>query len=136
MWQSDGNLLSGLNLMGFRAAIYARNERQIRTRSYGGDPLEEGNYRIYIDTEAGLLTRRVILPGREAVSGRLASIAYDGTWIPGRGGDRDIGRTEMILMRWAPGIGIPTPTETATPDTTETVTPTPTETVTRHPTRL
>ncbi|MGB4052056.1 MAG: type IV pilin N-terminal domain-containing protein, partial [Methanoculleus sp.] len=122
-----------------RAAIYARNESgKFALAHMGGDPLEEGNYRIYIDTGGGLVnaTGDFTRPGG-GVWSVGESIAYDGTWIPGRVVVTVIsGRTEMILaeMGLPGGIGIPTPTETATPTPTETVTPTPTETVTPTPT--
>ena len=122
-----------------RAAIYARNESgKFALAHMGGDPLEEGNYRIYIDTGGGLVnaTGDFTRPGG-GVWSVGESIAYDGTWIPGRVVVTVIsGRTEMILaeMGLPGGIGIPTPTETATPTPTETATPTPTETVTPTPT--
>ena len=106
-----------------RAAIYARNESgKFALAHMGGDPLEEGNYRIYIDTGGGLVnaTGDFARPGG-GVWSVGESIAYDGTWIPGRVVVTVIsGRSEMILaeMGLPGGIGIPTPTETATPTPT------------------
>ena len=111
-----------------RAAIYARNESgKFALAHMGGDPLEEGNYRIYIDTGGGLVnaTGDFTRPGG-GVWSVGESIAYDGTWIPGRVVVTVIsGRTEMILaeMGLPGGIGIPTPTETATPTPTPTPEP-------------
>ena len=104
-----------------RAAIYARNESgKFALAHMGGDPLEEGNYRIYIDTGGGLVnaTGDFARPGG-GVWSVGESIAYDGTWIPGRVVVTVIsGRTEMILaeMGLPGGIGIPTPTPTPDED--------------------
>ncbi len=111
-----------------RAAIYARNESgKFALAHMGGDPLKEGNYRVYIDTGNGLVNATGDFTRPEGGVWSVGeSITYNkGSWTPGRVVLTVIsGETEMILaeMGLSGGIGIPPPTET--PTTTPTPTPT------------
>ncbi len=123
-----------------RAAIYARNESsKFALAHMGGDPLKEGNYRVYIDTGNGLMNATGDFTRPEGGVWSVGeSIAYNkGSWTPGRVVVTVIsGETEMILaeMGLSGGMGVPTPPETPTTTPPETPTATPTETPTATPT--